>query len=227
MKKILRNSWCGVFVCVVLSIIMGGVSSSNATALSDANMRLVRLRATFLDRSGNCIQNVKWNTKGDWKEITKSQRISGYMMCKYLLIPGTPWIQWQNEIHIAVGKEARIEKIGEERFHPLKVQGQKESQLMMWKTTYTDGKWVGIDRDKIFECSDDGVGRQIGWLAFRHLTIDTGETVLVQMTKGMEAEAMWEGDAGDTAYRRKRKAKGRPLANWNFALSKWKMERRL
>ena len=216
MKKIIRNFCYVLFLFAVLSAMGFGVSKSSATVLSDANMRFVRLHATLLDSMGHPYQSVGWNTKGDWKDLTKSQMMSGYLMFKYLLIPGAPWMQWQGQIRISIREEAQVETIGEESFHPLKIPGQKEMSLIMWKTTYTDGKWIGVGQDKIYACGEDGTGKQIGWLKYKSLTIETGETVLLFMTKGMEANAMWEGDVEDTAYREEKEGKGTPIGKLEF-----------
>jgi len=166
---------------------------------------------------GNPIKAVQWNTKGEWKELTESQWVDGRRMFKPLLIPGAPWMQWYVKITIAFGENNQFETIGQEEFRQVTIAGEKDSsRLMMWKSTYTNGKWIGVNRDKIYESDDSGKCKQLGWIAFKELTIEANETVMLMMTKGMASNAQWEGDVGDTAYIEKEEGKGTPIGKLEF-----------
>jgi hypothetical protein len=60
------------------------------------------------------------------------------------------------------------------------------------------------------------MGKQIGRLAYKSLTIETGETMKLFMTKGMEPNALWEGDVGDTSYREEKEGQGAPIGKLEF-----------
>jgi hypothetical protein len=194
-------------------------------ALLDAEMRSARFRASVLNAMGDPIQYVGWNKADELRKITESQWVPvqedgkkvNRRMFRYLLIPGAPWMAMgHGEIVIAAREGARAENAGEEGFHPLQVPGQEPMKVWMWKTAETNGKWVGVVDDKVYECGGDGAGAQIGWIAFRDLALDSGEVVKVFMTKGMAQGSAWEGDVADTRYREAAGGKGAPIAKLEY-----------
>jgi len=205
-------------------------SKSDTDIVSDAKMRFVRLRSTIIDGTGNPIQNIQWNTQGSFRQVTSAPQyvsVRRYgeddmmLAFKYLLIPDAPWMNWGNSGHIGIcfvadsGSEAT--EVGDEEYVPIQIPGSGNMRLRMWYTTYNDRKNVGILDNKIFESVHQGdVGKQIGWLDRRKLTIETGETVFVFMTKGMEDNAKWEGDVGDTTYREEKEGQGTPISKLKF-----------
>lgn len=216
MKNITLIICWSLLLVISIPVVSCGTPNTQNAELFNTNMRFVRLRATLLDSSGNARQMVQWNTKGTWEKLTETRWVNKYRMFRYLLIPNAPWMQWYGNISIAVDEKSPIEIIGKEQYHPIKLPGQKEIQLMMWKATFTNNKWVGINRDKILECGEDGVGKQIGWLSFRHLTINSGETLLLYMTKEMGKNDKWEGNAGDTVFIEKKEGYGTPIGKLEF-----------
>jgi hypothetical protein len=216
MKKFILVICWSLFFSMTISTLSFGQSDKKNSAIFDTTMRFVRLRATLLDNSGNAVQMVQWDTKGTWKKLTETKFINKRLMFRDLLIPNAPWMQWYGDISIALDEKAPIELVGKEQFLPVKLPGQSGIKLIMWKATFTDNKWVGIDEDKVIERSEDGVGKQIGWLSFRNLTIDSGETLLLFMTKGMGKNDKWEGDAGDTVYREEKEGHGTPIGKLEF-----------
>jgi hypothetical protein len=187
----------------------------------DGTMRAVRLYKTLRDPSGNPARYVSWKQGGEFKEVTEQRFVPvekeagekvSMMMFRPLLIPNAPWMMIRGKIYVAARPEARAVQIGEEAFHPLNLPDQKPMTSMMWKTTETNGKWIGVIDGKVYAADEDGTGAQIGLLAYRSLTIETGETVLLFMTKGMVKGAVWEGDVGDTEYREVSEGKGKAVA---------------
>ena len=124
-------------------------------------------------------------------------------------------MQWNGKIAIAIGDSNQYEVIGQEEFHPVKIPDRGDVKLMMWKTTY-NSQWTGVSQDKVYECGEDGIGRQIGWVGFRRLMIETGETVMLMMTKGMQPGACWAGDVGGTAYQEREEGKGTRIGQLEF-----------
>jgi hypothetical protein len=139
---------------------------------------------------------------------------ASYLMFKYLLIANAPWMQMGRGEEYIGTESGRLERVGEEAMHALNVPGQEPVTMLMWKSIDTNGKWVSVDWVKggIYEAAEDGTGSQIGWIKYKSLTLETGETVLLFMTKGMAPGAVWEGDVKDTMYRETTEGKGTPVA---------------
>jgi len=206
----------------VLCVLASGCRSGQKISLFDATMRSVRMRHMLLDTQGNPIQFGSWTPKGEfmkmteteWVPVDKGDRKEQWMMYRYLLIPNAPWMRiGEDGAFIVAQANGHAERIGEhDQWHPVNISGQKPMTIIMWKTTDTNGKWVGVVDDRIYESAEDGTASQIGWLKYKSLTLETGETVLLFMTKGMTPGAVWEGDVKDTLYRELAEGKGTPVA---------------
>jgi hypothetical protein len=198
----------------------------NTALLFEVTMRSVRMRETLVDPMGQPKDHVEWNTahqfiqmtETDWVPVEKGDRKAEWRMYRYLLIPNAPWMRIGEDGAFIVAKAGgHAERIGEhDQWHPIAIPGQKQMTIMMWKTTATNGKWIGVVDDRVYESADNGTGSQIGWINFKNLTLETGETVLLFMTKGMAPGAVWEGDVKDTVYREMAEGKGTPVAKLSY-----------
>jgi len=191
-------------------------------ALFEVTTRSVRMRETLLDQMGRPKDHVEWNTahhfiqmtETEWVPVDDGDRKAEWRMYRYLLIPNAPWMRIGEDGAFIVAKAGGpAERIGEhDQWHPVTIPGQKPMKIMMWKTTATNNKWIGVVDDRVYESAEDGTGSQIGGISFKRLTLETGETVLLFMTKGMAPGAVWEGDVKDTMYRELTEGKGTPVA---------------
>jgi len=195
------------------------VATDTTAVLLEAALRSARLYLSLLDSNlENANQEVQWNRAGEFKRVTEVRMVDGRLMFRPLLLPGAPWISVPGRtaggeiLHVA-REGAPAEKVGKVHVQSFSLPGQKTThQTIMWKTTETNGKWVGAKFPEIYECGDDGKGAQIGTLGFGELAIESGEVVLVIESKGMAPGSVWEGDVGDTTYRESTEGKGTPIA---------------
>lgn len=195
----------------------------NTAALLEVTMRSVRMHSTLLDPLNQPVSEVEWNSSGTLMKITETSMISledggskeSYLMFRYLLIPNAPWMQMGSGKEFIATESGHLDRIGEESTHKMKIPGQEPASYLMWKSIDTNGKWVMVfwlRGSRIYQADEDGTASEIGSITYKSLALETGETVLLFMTKGTAPDSVWEGDVKDTMYRELTEGKGTPVA---------------
>lgn len=194
----------GLFCCSC-----SGAQTSNDAFVRENLLRSVRMQERLWQSTGDPIQYCEWYD-GSLKMINDIS----YKKCKvgnneltektirYLFIPNAPAIFRDGNLDYVLRGDGTAENVGERKWTPVELPGQGKQTVMMWKTCDTAGKWIGLDGEKLYECSNGGAAIQIAEVAYRDIIQENGvKAAKVFMTRLLDKNAAWEGEVENTTYR--------------------------
>ncbi|MBI2837536.1 MAG: hypothetical protein HYX75_04440 [Acidobacteria bacterium] len=203
------RQWAVILLGFIGYSCSGGHVSEDALVRENL-LRSVRMQERFWQSgTGDPIQYCEWYD-GSLKLINEI----AYKRCKmgngeltprtirYLFIPGAPALFRDGSLDFVLLADGTAEQVGERKWTPVEILGEGAQTMMMWKTVDTDGKWIGLDREKLYELGEGGSPVQIAEVAYRDIILENGvKAAKVFMTRSLDKKAAWEGEVESTTYR--------------------------
>jgi hypothetical protein len=210
-------------IFVLIFMLASSCSSESQTdVIREDLFRNFRLTHAMWNNMGKPIEYRQWHDDSFKKTgdiVYQTHFFSGEertaLMIKYLLIPNAPFMsRVKGDIYI-IGPDGKPEKIGQRAYLTLDLPDEGKRTLEMEKSIHTRGKWIGYAKGKIFEYDDKTI-TLIGKMEYKKMTIASGQTVNILMTKGIEEGDAWEGELADTTYRQTSEGKAAPVKKLEF-----------